>query len=123
MYPPGNQPILELICKQTLYACEVSSNSLTHFNSQADTLWNLIDLSTRHVHTRDHTSARLSLDRAGSWLSTCMKSAPDFALISVIECLRAHSRGLGNGFNTLELFYRHARDLANIVLGPMHPLS
>ena len=122
-YPPSNRQILELICKQILYASEVDSNGVSHFRPREDNLWNLINLAARHVKERRYADACQRLNSAGEWLFVRMKGSPAFVLISVIECLPVHKLGLNNSPNVLELFYRHAEKPSQTVLGPNHPLS
>lgn len=119
MYPPGEMKVLELICKQTSYICEVASND---FRSTTP-LCGALEWAAIYASEQRYRDARILANRAGEWVRYRMTSRPDFVLMSVIESLKVRRRNIGNLFDPLELFWFHALDLSTVLLGSSHPLA
>ena len=120
LYPAGDERHVEVICMQTAYIWQASSNEPNEYCD--DLFGNLWHALKRALEGR-YYEARVKLNRAGEYFQWQVRREADVVLLYFLRSLSLRSRGRLQHFDPLDLFHKHALAISDIVHGPCHPLT
>lgn len=118
--PASDERRLEIICMQTIYLCQASSNDLIGY---CDDLYGNMWHAVKRAREHRYREARMLLNRAGQRLQDQIRHEADAVLLYLIRSLSLRSKGKIKNFDPLELLHKHALALSEIVHGSSHPLT